>query len=188
MRNKLLKRRQVDVVLRVPSGLPGLWSSCLLHLHPQPHSRVVEIGRSLRIAFTAAEIRLVARAMRRVHPRLHFELPALDTSQNKYYIPGRNNRPFLVALAADNAVQIGVELADGARHPVVELTATPNSRVRRIHSRWTWMPKWTEFRILAAQYAAHDAWTSRPAGQHRPNLRNKSSRSRPLRKWLRPKL
>lgn len=154
MKNKLSKRRQVDVVLRVPSGLPGLWSSCLIHLHPEPDSRVVEISRTLvRIALTAAEIRLVARAMRRVHPRLHFKLPALDTSQNKYYIPGRTNRPFLVALAADNAVKIGLELAHGARHPVVELTAIPNSRVRRSSSGWTWMPRWTEIRVLVAEYA-----------------------------------
>ena len=154
MRNRLSKRRQIDVVLRVPSGLPGVWSSCLLYLHPRPDSRVVEIGgTSVRVAFTSAEIRLVAGAMRRVHPRLHFKMPPMDTSQNKDYIPGRNNRPFLVALVADNAVKIGLELADGARHPVVELTAVPNSRVRRSSSGWTWMPKWTEIRVLVAEYA-----------------------------------
>jgi hypothetical protein len=154
MRNKLSKRRQIDVVLRVPSGSPGVWSSCLIHLHPQPDSRVVEIARtSVRIAFTAAEIRLIAGAMRRVHPRLHFKLPTLETSQNRNYIPARNGRPFLVALAADDAVRIGLELADGRRHPVVELTATPNSRVRRMDSGWTWMPKWTEIRVLVAEYA-----------------------------------
>lgn len=153
MRNKLSKRRQVDVALRVPSGLPGVWSSCLIYIHARPDSRVVEIGRtSVRIAFTAAEIRLIARAMRRVHPRLHFKLPALDASQNRNYIPGRNGRPFLVALAADFAVKIGLELADGARHPVVELTAIPNSRVRRSRSGWTWMPRWTEIRVLVAEY------------------------------------
>ena len=161
MKNKLSKRRQVDVVLRVPSGLRGIWGSCLIHLHPEPGSRVVEIGRiSLRVAFTAAEIRLVARAMRRVHPRLHFKLPALDTSQNKHYVPGRNNRPFMVALAADDAVKIGLEFADGARHPVIELTAIPNSRVRRSSSGWTWMPRWTEIRVLVAEYAAVTVPTS----------------------------
>ena len=154
MKNKLLKRRQVDVVLRIPSGLRGIWGSCLIHLHPEPGSRVVEIGLiSLRIAFTAAEIRIIARTMRRVHSRLHFKLPALDTSQNTYYIPGRNNRPFLVALAADSAVKIGLELADGVRHPVVELTALPNSRVRRSSSGWTWMPRSTEIGVLVAEYA-----------------------------------
>lgn len=166
MKNELSKRRQVDVVLRVPSGLPGVWGSCLIHVHPQPYSRVVDIGRdSVRIAFTAAEIRLVARAMRRVHPRLHFKLPALDTSQNKHYTPGRNSRPFLVALAADNAVKIGLELADGARHPVVELTAIQNSRVRRSSSGWTWMPRWTEIRILLAEYAP----VASPASARRSN-------------------
>jgi hypothetical protein len=154
MKNKLSKRRQIDVVLRVPSGLPGIWGSCLIHLHPQPDSRVVEIGGgSLRVAFTAAEIRLIALTMRRVHPRLHFRLPALDTSQNRDYIPARNGYPFLIAMVAANAVRIGLELADGTRHPVVELTATRNSRVRRTSSGWTWMPKWTEIRVLVAEYA-----------------------------------
>lgn len=162
MKNKLLRRRQVDVVLRVPSGLRGIWGSCLIHLHPEPGSRVVEIGRaSLRIAFTAEEIRIVARTMRRVHPRLHFELPALDVSQNRNHIPGRNGRPFLVALAADNAVKIGLELADGVRHPVVELTALPNSRVRRSSSGWTWMPRWTEIRVLVAKCALGPSSASR---------------------------
>ena len=154
MKNKLLKHRQVDVVLRVPSGLPGVWGSCLIHLHPKPDTRVVatETG-SVRIAFSAAEIRLIAGAVRRVHPRLLFKLPAMDTSQNKDYIPGRNNRPFLVVLTADDAVKIGIELADGVPHPVVELTAAPNSRVRRTSSGWTWMPRWTEVRVLVAEYA-----------------------------------
>ena len=154
MRNKLSKRRQIDVVLRVPSGLPGVWSSCLISLRPQPNSRVVEIGRtSVRIAFTTAEVRLIARAMRRVHPRLHFKLPVLDASQNRNYIPARNGRPFLVALAANGVLKIGLELADGARHPVVELTEKAHSRVRRTGSCWTWMPKWTEIRVLVAEYA-----------------------------------
>ena len=153
MRNKLSERRQIDVVLRVPSGLPGVWSSCLIHLHPQPDSRVVEIGRtSLRVAFTVAEIRLIARSMRRVHPRLYFKLPTLNPGQNRNYVPGRNGRPFLVALAADDAVKIGLELAAGARHPVVELTAKPHSRVRREGLAVTWMPTWTEIRVLVAEY------------------------------------
>lgn len=162
MKNKLLKRPQVDVVLRIPSGLRGIWGSCIIHLHPEPGSRVVEIGRiSLRIAFTAAEIRIIARTMRRVHSRLHFELPPLDTSHNTHYTPGRNSRPFLVALAADNAVKIGLELAEGVRHPVVELTALPNSRVRRSSSGWTWMPRSTEIGVLVAEYALVPSSASR---------------------------
>ncbi len=154
MENKLSERRQVDVVLRIPSGLPGFWGSCLIHLHPEPGSRVVETGRaSVRVAFTAAEIRLIARVMRRVHPRLHLQLPPLDSTQNRNYVPARNERPFLIALVADDAVRIGLELANGRRHPVVELTAKPNSRVRRTDSFWTWMPKWTEIRVLVAEYA-----------------------------------
>jgi hypothetical protein len=88
MKNKLSKPRQIDVVLRVPSGLPGVWSSCLIHLHPQPDSRVVEIGRtSVRVAFAAAEIRLIAHAMRRVHPRLNFKFPALGSEPKQTLHP-----------------------------------------------------------------------------------------------------
>lgn len=153
MRNRLSKRRQIDVVLRVPSGLPGVWSSCLIHLHPQPDSRVVEIGHtSVRVAFTAAEIRLIAGAMRRVHPRLRFNVPALQANQNTHYVPAAFGRPFLVALA-DAVVRVGIELANDQRYPVVELTAIPNSRVRRLTSGWTWMPRWTEIRVLVAEYA-----------------------------------
>lgn len=162
MKNKLSKRHPVDVVLRVPSGHRGIWGSCLIHLHPEPRSRVVEISRtSLRIAFTADEIRIVARAIRRVHPRPHFELPVLAMGQNRNYIPGSNSRPFSVALATDNAVKIGLEIAHGVRHPVVELTALPNSRVRRSSWGWTWMPRWTEIRALVAQCALVSSWTSR---------------------------
>jgi hypothetical protein len=50
-------------------------------------------------------------------------------------------------------VKIGIELADGVRHPVVELTVRPHSRVRRTGSIVTWMPRWTEIRVLVAEYA-----------------------------------
>ena len=154
MKNKLSKHRQIDIILRVPSDLSPGGSSCLVKLRPQPGSRVVEIGRtSLRVAFTAPEIRVLARSMHHAHPRLHFKLPTLETWQNRNYIPGRNGRPFLVALAADDIVKIGLELAEGARHPVVELTAKPQSRVRRADLALTWMPTWTELRVLVAEYA-----------------------------------
>lgn len=167
MKNKLSKPRQVDVVLRVPSGHSGIWGPCLIHLRPKPGSRVVEIGRtSLRIAFTADEIRIVARAMRRVNPRIDFELPALGVSQNRNYIPGSHSRPFSVALAMDNVVKIGLEVADGVRHPVVELTALPNSRVRRSRSGWTWMPRWTEIRVLVECALVPSSASRRPFTPH----------------------
>jgi hypothetical protein len=66
-----------------------------------------------------------------------------------------------VALAMDNVVKIGLEVADGVRHPVVELTALPNSRVRRSSSGWTWMPRWTEIRVLVAECALVPSSASR---------------------------
>lgn len=119
----------------------------------------------LRVAFTASEVRLMASAMHRAHPRLRFKLPALQADQNTHYIPARNGRPFLIALAADGIVKIGLELADGQRHPVVELAAIPNSRVRRTGPRWTWMPKWTEMRVLVAEYARVEPVPASDAGR-----------------------
>lgn len=175
MLSKSRLNRQIDVVLRVSSYSPQVWSSCLIRARPHPGSRVVEASSdSIRIAFTAPEIRLIAGAMRRTHPRFHFKLAGMRLDQNRNHVPANDGRPFLVALAADNLVKIGVEVLEYTRHPVVELTARANSRVRRTGATVTWMPRWSEIRVLAAEYAPPAASTQHrkktghfPAGRSR---------------------
>jgi hypothetical protein len=154
--------RQIDVVLRVSSHPPKVWSSCLIRACPRPDSRVVEVSsNSIRIAFTTSELRIIAAAIHRTHPQFHIKLAGMRLDQNRNHVPADDGRPFLVALADEGLVKIGVEVLEHTRHPVVELTVRANSRVRRMGATVTWMPRLSEIRVLASEYA-----TPAPSTQH----------------------
>lgn len=101
--------------------------------------------------------------------------------QNQKYVPGVEKRPYLV-VADDGVVRIGVEIADSAEHPVVELTVKPNSRVWREGGATAWVPGWTEFRTLVAEYAPPAAWASQFRKPARI-LSKQKDRPRPSRRW-----
>lgn len=158
MKTKLAKERQVSVILRNPTHPFRLSAPCVILVRPRPGSRVVQTGASsLRVAFLPAEIRLVAAIINHAHPTLRFARPPMSKDQNRNYVPGEEKRPFLVVADA-GGVRIGVEIADAAEHPVVELTVKPNSRVWREGEATAWVPGWTEFRALVAEYAPPLAW------------------------------
>lgn len=146
--------KQVDVVLRNSRDPFRTYGSCLVRIKPRPESRAVAIERgAFRVALSAFEITTLARAMARAFPRLHCRLPNI-CDENSGYVPGRHGRPFVVAFAAaDGLVKVGLELADGRRHPVVELRVKRHCRVRWLGQELTWQPSWTEFRILCAEFA-----------------------------------
>lgn len=153
MKTKPTKERQISVILRASTDPFRLSAPCIILVRPRPGSRVVQTGaNSLRVAFLAAEIRLVAAIINQAHARLRFARPRMSRDQNRNYIPGEKKRPYLVVID-DGVVRIGVEIADSNEHPVVELTVKPNSRVWREGLATAWIPGWTEFRALVAEYA-----------------------------------
>jgi hypothetical protein len=182
MKTKLAKERQVSVILRNPTHPFRLAAPCVIFVRPQPGSRVVQTEtNSLRAAFLPAEIRIVAAIINRAYPRLLFALPKMCRDQNRNYVPGQEKRPFL-AVADDGVVRIGVEIANSAAHPVVQLTVQRNSRVWREGSATAWIPGWTEFRALVAEYAPPEAWApvfSKPTR----NLPKQKDRLRSSRQW-----
>lgn len=107
----------------------------------------------MRIAFGNAEIALIAKVMNRAYPRLQIDIPAPQEDRNADYFPGDADRPFLVGFSGPKGcVRIGVEIADRVAHPVAELTAAASLNVREAGDSITWLPRWTEFRILAAEF------------------------------------
>jgi hypothetical protein len=114
---------------------------------------VVEVSSdSIRIAFTNSELRIIAAAIHRTHPQFDIKLAGMRVDQNRNHVPADDGRPFLVALADEGLVKIGIEVLEHIRHPVVELTVRANSRVRRTGATVTWMPRLSEVRVLAAEY------------------------------------
>jgi hypothetical protein len=110
-------------------------------------------ANAVRVAFVSSEIRVLASAMNRAYPRLKSDF-RIGGDPNGDYVPGKAGIPFLVALVAtDGTVKIGVELTNGVRHPIVELVAKPRSNVRRTGATYSWMPAWTQFRILCAEFS-----------------------------------
>jgi hypothetical protein len=185
MQTRLSRERQVSVILRTPTHPFRLSAPCVIFVRPRSQSRAVQTGTSsLRVAFVPAEIRLVAAIINRAYPRLRFALPSMGRDQNRNYVPGEEKRPFL-AVTDDGAVRIGVEIANAAAHPVVQLTVERDSRVWREGLATAWIPGWTEFRALVAEYAPPVAWAplfSKPARiVPKQNDRLRSSRRRPAR-------
>lgn len=182
MKTKLAKEREVSVILRAPTHPFRLSAPCVIFVRPRPGSRVVQTGaNSLRVAFLPAEIRIVAAIINGAFPRLRFALPPMCRNQNRNYVPGEEKRPFL-AVTDDGAVRIGVEIANAAAHPVVQLTVERDSRVWREGLATAWIPGWTEFRALVAEYAAPAAWAPAFPKAAR-NLPKQKDRLRSSRRW-----
>lgn len=162
MKTKPTKKRQISVILKTSApSCRALAAPCIILVQPRPGSRVVQTGaNSLRVAFVPAEIRFVAAIINRAFPQIRFALPKMRRDQNRNFVPEEEKRPFLV-VADDGVVRIGVEIANSAEHPVVELTVGPNSRVWREGVVTAWNPGWTEFRALVAEYAPRAAWAPR---------------------------
>jgi hypothetical protein len=156
------KRRQISVILRASAhSCRALAAPCIILVQPQPGSRVVQTGvDSVRVAFLPSEIWLIAAIINRAFPRLRFSVPRMCRDQNRNYVPGAEKCPFLPVLD-DGVVRVGAEIANSAAHPVVELTVAPNSRVWREGGATAWVPRWTEFRALVAEYAPPIAWAPR---------------------------
>jgi hypothetical protein len=99
-------------------------------------------------------MRILRNAMNLAYPRLRADAQVPLCDSNRHYAPGKPGVPFLVGLATpDGTVKIGVEINDAIRHPVVELQWKAGSSVRRAGSQVSWMPTWTQFRILHAQFS-----------------------------------
>lgn len=144
----------VDILLRDAVHPCRLHGPCIVRVTSRPETRVVDCGSQVvRVAFTQAEIRVLAGAMNRAYPRFGAVVPTMRDDCNRGYVPGDDGRPFLVALGVrGSAVKIGMEIASALSHPVVELHAVPKSNVRRTGASITWMPSWTEFRVLCAHF------------------------------------
>lgn len=182
MKTKSAKERQISVVLRASANPFRLSAPCIILVRPRPGSRVVQTeANSLRVAFLPSEIRLVAAIINRAFPRLRFALPTMSRDRNRSYVPGETKRPFLVA-ADDGAVRIGVEIANSADHPVVQLTVGTNLRVWREGLATAWIPRWTEFRALVAEYAP-PAESAPPFPKPPRILPKQKDRSRSSRRW-----
>lgn len=149
---------RIEIVLRDSSHPFRLHGPCVVKVEARPDSRVVAIGRdSVRVAFTRYQLLTFARAMGRAYPRLRLDLTTPDRDPNSNYVPGAPDGPFVVAYRSE-CIRIGIEIAERIAHPVVELTAKPQARVRRIGDVMNWMPSWTEFSVLHAEFgvaAAH---------------------------------
>jgi len=167
---------EVDIVVRDTVHPFRLHGPCLVRVTPRDGTRVARCGlNSVRIAFTEAEIRVLTAAMNRAYPRFGAVIPSMRHDCNCGYVPSDKGRLFLVAFGAKgSAVRIGMEITGSSAHPVVELRATSQSNVRRTGASVSWMPTWTEFRILCAHFeqtvlqadaATESADTSRPAGR-----------------------
>jgi hypothetical protein len=155
MKSELPEQKQIDILLRESADPFRPYGACIIRTQALPNSRVVATDpRALRVAFVASEIRVFAAAMNRAHPRLRTDLKTPIHDANRGYVPGGPGVPFLVALAApDGTVKIGVEVVDAVRHPVVELRWGPGSAVRKAGTQVRWMPTWSQFRILYAEFS-----------------------------------
>jgi hypothetical protein len=148
---------KIEILLRDSSDPFRRHGPCLIRLQAFSDSRVVEMNsNAIRVAFVASEIRILADAMKRAYPRLTMDTHMPLCDPNHGYVPGKVDVPFLVACSAlDGTVKIGIELVETVRHPVVELCWKPGSSVRRKASTVDWMPTWTQFRTLYAEFSAH---------------------------------
>lgn len=152
-------RDQIVIVLRNSAHPFQVHGPCVVKLEAGPNSRVVATGRDrVHVAFTRQQLVVFAGAMARAYPRLRLGQTIPEGDPNSNYVPGASGRPFLIALR-NESVRIGIEIAEGVTHPVVELTAKPQSRVRRVGRVISWMPSWTEAAVLHAEFgiigAAH---------------------------------
>lgn len=155
MKSEPPEQKQIDIVLRESADPFRPHGACIIRMQALSNSRVVAAdSRALRLAFVASEVRILAAAMNRAHPRLRTDLKMPIHDVNRGYVPGQLGVPFLVALATpDGTVKIGVEIVDAVRHPVVELRWMPGSAVRKAGAHVRWMPTWTQFRILYAEFS-----------------------------------
>ncbi|MEY2508807.1 MAG: hypothetical protein QOH01_3136 [Verrucomicrobiota bacterium] len=160
------EQKQIGVFLRDSSHPFRPYGACVIRMQPLSNSRVVSIdSHALRIAFVASEVRILAAAMNRAHPRLRTDLKTPIYDVNRGYVPGKRDVPFLIALAApDRTVKIGIETVASVRHPVVELRWKAGSAVRKAGAHVRWMPTWAEFRILYAEFSIppHSAQAEAP--------------------------
>lgn len=152
MKNEL---SNIDVVLRNSWHPFRPHGPCLVRIEAQPNSRAVNTAaNAVRVAFVAAELQILSNSMNRAYPSLKTDW-RIGRDPNGDYVPGKQGIPYLVALAAiDGTVKIGIELTNGVRHPVVELTPKAGSNVRRSGVTVTWMPTWTQYRVLCAEFSA----------------------------------
>lgn len=155
-----VRSRQVKIIsTTTPDRQPQHSYPCvLISLRPRVNSRVVEVrGRSLRVALSGAEVRLLCHHFRRIYPRLKYGIPAKTRRTNLGHIPGQPDWNFKPKYTSeDRLVQIGIEVwgsrMSQKRRVVIELTPGPYSRVRCLKWSWSWMPNSTEFKTLAGMY------------------------------------
>jgi hypothetical protein len=172
---------RIEILLRDASQPFQLHGPCLIRVYPRDNSRVVKHGaNAVRIALTAAELPILCAAMNRAYPRFGAVVPRMRDRCNERYVPGENGRPFLVAFGAGDAVvKVGMEIADNVAHPVVQLLPRSGSNVRRAAASVSWMPTWTEFRVLCAHFeqtALQTEIADNPAGTLYPSVCSRRTR------------
>ena len=154
MTSQLTSEQQVQILLGAANGPLQTGGSCIVRVVPRPNTRVARVSAAtIRIAFVPAEVVLLVQTMNRACPRLHVDAPPIRPGCNEGYVPGEPSRPFLVPCGGRQAaVRIGVEIVGELEHPVVELTPKRGSRVHSAGGSIDWMPNWTEFRVLVAEF------------------------------------
>jgi hypothetical protein len=171
---------QIRILAPNPRQPCGKFGHTIVRVVPRRDSRVVCVREdTVRIAFVPAEVVLLARAMNRGFPRLRVDVPLMQPGCNEGYVPGDVSRPFLTPLGGRNApVKIGVEMVQEQEHPVVELTPKPRSRVGSSRGSIDWVPSWTEFRILLAEFERTALPTPNPSNETKPRPHMPGRRTR----------